>query len=64
MGQRKTPASRPGASGAPSERIPIDTNYPGFRCCWQITQWQPIFTALRKKQLEAEEGKVNCGAVT
>jgi hypothetical protein len=21
-----------GASGAPSERIPIDTNYPGFRC--------------------------------
>src|SRR6516165_9906265 len=24
--------SWPGASGAPSERIPIDTNYPGFRC--------------------------------
>ena len=32
MGQRKTPASWPGASDAPSERIPIDTNYPGFRC--------------------------------
>jgi hypothetical protein len=28
MGQRKTPASWPGASDAPSERIPIDTNYP------------------------------------
>jgi hypothetical protein len=32
MRQRKAPASWPGASGAPSERIPIDTNYPGFRC--------------------------------
>ena len=32
MGQRKTPASWPGASDAPSERIPINTNYPGFRC--------------------------------
>ena len=29
MGQRKTPACWPGASGAPSERIPIDTNTQG-----------------------------------